>query len=283
VQVFGFERIDGRPALILEYVDGVSLALFSQSCLLANDEVEEVLAQLEVAVLDLYKAGVFHGDLSPHNILIDGEGRLRLLDFGLANCAGGDIRLTPEFAAPERHAGSPANLTADIFSIGRIEQFLRGQKFAPDRESPYLCLNPQKRSLRGHMSDNEVRAKLGSKIQLLQKHRRLARELSTRTIQRRPLKQRNPLFVGIVAACLLMSASSASPRTKTAEVLQIRTMRWHYFILDGNPIGYSPISIPLQAGRPYRLEWISAHGKGAKTVTVKAHAPQMLQDRDFSH
>ncbi len=284
VQVFAFERIEGRPALILEYVNGVSLSAFSQSSLLNEDEIGEILSQLETAVLDLYKSGVFHGDLSPHNILIDIEGRLRLLDFGLANCAGADIRLTPEFAAPERHAGESAGLASDIFSLGRIEQFLRGQNFGPDKSSPYLCLDPGKRSLRGICSEPEAREKLKHKVSLLHERKRIANSLSTRTIGI-PARRPKTFVLGLITSCLLVTASSASPNfhSHAPELLQIRTNRWHYFILDGNPVGYSPISIPLSAGRVYKLEWISARGRGVKTLKMKPHVAHLLQDRDFSH
>lgn len=283
VQVFAFERIDGRPALILEYVDGISLATLAQSSPLNENLINEILNQMEAAIVDLCQSGLFHGDLSPHNILADRDGRLKLLDFGLAN---GNSRFTPEFAAPERFAGEPASFKADIFSLGRLEQFLRGQPFTAHTESSYLKLNPNNRALRNHCSNATSRKELGAMISHLLERRALSATLSTRTIQSSAKKRSRlqPLAMSIAFLIFLSTASSAkSSADLHYSNLHIRTARWHYFILDGTPLGYSPLSISLKAGRAHRLEWISKAGRGFKILKSKPQASLTLQDRDFSH
>jgi len=285
VQVLGFERIEQRPALVLEYVDGVSLAALGKSCWLEEDEIIEILAQAESAILDLYKYQVFHGDLSPHNILIDRDGHLRLLDFGLANCSAGRVRLTPEFAAPERLCGQGPTLAADIFSLGRVEQFLRGHGPRMNAHSSYLQPDPARRSLRGLFSEPTRQEKLAQRVREYQNRRKSAQAARTRT-QARPAPRRpRALVVATITACLSLLASSRGQSTisQPAALLEIRTHHWHHFSLNGSPLGYSPVNVPIEAGRAYRLEWVSAKTRGSRTIQVQAGHPLRLSDRDFSH
>jgi serine/threonine protein kinase len=279
VQVFAFERIEGRPALVLEYVDGVSLGKLCQSGALREELVVEILAQLEAAIVDLHAEGLFHGDLSPHNILIDREGRLRLLDFGLAN---GPDRFTPEFAAPERHAGEGASLATDLFSIGRLEQFMRNESFHLNPCSPYLKLSALERKPRGLESSAQARSDLGAQVSLMMSRHRALRDIVTRALSGMERSKPRKWIMAVIAACMLSTASSAAiTRPQIDGFLQIRTNQWHYFILDGNPIGYSPVSIPVRAGRTHRLEWISARGRGVKLLNAASQVSHVLQDRDF--
>lgn len=285
VQVFGFERLNKRPALVLEYVDGVPLSALAKSCWLDDRDIREILAQCEAAVLDLYKFGVFHGDLSPQNILIDGQGHLRLLDFGLANCRKGLVRATPEFAAPERLCGEPATLASDTFSLGLIEQFLRGTKSTMDSLPPYLHPDPSLRSLRGWFPDEEKQKILATKVRAFQERRALARETKTATLVRPQQRKLASLILATISGCILLTLSSAGQSTssKNVPVLEIRTHRWHYFRLNGSPLGYSPVSLPLEAGRSYQLEWASDQGTGTRSIQMQPGRIHRLSDRDFSH
>ncbi len=288
VQVHAFERLEGRPALILEYVEGVSLFQLTLATMLNPSDVSELLAQLERALIDLRGYGLFHGDLSPHNVLVDGFGRIRLLDFGLANSAGKATRLTPEFAAPERLAGGTADFAADIFSLGRIEQFLLGKKPGFETESPYLNVMPSARRLRDLAPEPEAQDALGEKVRELLERRKSAARIRTRTEGPRvssvwpSLRAR---AAGLAAAVFAMTASGASQSTDLSSVapLHIRTEKWHYVSLDGSPLGYTPLSVPLTAGKTYTLEWTSASGHGRTRVSVKAGQERILTDRDFSH
>jgi serine/threonine protein kinase len=268
VRVFAFERINGRPALVLEFVDGISLGLLAQAGALADEIADEITAQLEEAVCDLHAQDLFHGDLNPHNILIDKTGRLRLLDFGLANASG---RFTPEFAAPERLSGGSATFTADLFSIGRINQFMRGQSFSPIE-----------RKLSGKVSSPEARKKLGEHVSLVHSRQSFLRNIVTRVMNHTRTSQRNSWLTAMIAAAIMcLSSSGATAKLPNEFFVQIRTNHWHYFILDGQPLGYAPVSQALQAGRSHRLEWISGQRRGVKYLSAAPQAGLILQDRDF--
>jgi serine/threonine protein kinase len=289
VQVHAFERLNGRPALILEYVEGVSLLQLARAGVLSASDTREISAQLESALLDLNSSGLFHGDLSPANVLVDIEGRIRLLDFGLANCTGdaGLRRLTPEFAAPERLQGARAGLASDLFSLGRIENFLLGRKSSLDIHSPYLNVMPEARSTRGLVSQAQARRELGLKVFEALERRRHAERARVSTLAFAPSLERSWKVRAVaVAGALLMLSLPGASQSKVAgqiSVLHVRTKNWTYLSLNGSPLGYSPVSVPLTPGKTYILEWLSASAHGQKRLLLKAGADLKLTDRDFSH
>lgn len=284
VQVLSFERFHRRPALVLEFVDGVSLAQLGQTCWLTDSDIDELVAQLEHALKDLHANGIFHGDLSPQNILLDRSGRVRVLDFGLANCNADRSRATPRFASPERLRGDVASVSDDLFALGKVEQFLRGEACS----SPsYLHQDPAQRKFQDLSPCAEHRAQLGQRIEALLSRRKFNGALKTRTqlIQgQRPWTLKG-FVLGSITSLMMLATSSASQihSSKNFAILNIRTSKWHYFLLNGHPIGYSPFSLPVEGGETYRLEWISAQGRGSKAVVLKAREARSLEDRDFSH
>lgn len=102
---------------------------------------------LDVCTAVQYAHGqlVVHRDIKPSNILVDAEGRVRLLDFGIA-CALDDaeatrtqgLALTPAYAAPEQLRGAPASVAGDVWSLGvLLYRLLAGRlPFARDDGSP---------------------------------------------------------------------------------------------------------------------------------------------------
>jgi serine/threonine-protein kinase len=115
---------DGLPWLVIEYVEGQHI---DDAC--ANRPIAERV-NLFIKAVDAvqYAHGqmVAHADLKPSNILVDREGRVRLLDFGIAGLIGaeggsptGSGPLTREFASPERLAGGGPSVSDDVFALGK--------------------------------------------------------------------------------------------------------------------------------------------------------------------
>jgi len=128
VPVFEADVIDGQPMLVFELVAGQTLAqhLKERGSLPAREAVE-----LMVGVVDALRAahgqGIVHRDLKPSNILIDGEGRARVMDFGIAACwtdaaAGHDglIAGSPGYLSPEAAAALPPSPQMDVFAAGLV-------------------------------------------------------------------------------------------------------------------------------------------------------------------
>ena len=85
VPVFDAERIDGQACLVFELVNGSTLAerLRQRGLLPARDAVELMLGVVD-ALRAAHAQGIVHRDLKPSNILVDAEGRARVMDFGIA-------------------------------------------------------------------------------------------------------------------------------------------------------------------------------------------------------
>ena len=123
VAVYSFLESGTAAALVMEYVDGVSLSTLSAAGRL---NIEQALAVLEGALSGLAHAhgrGIVHGDLKPENILLASNGQSKLVDFGLA-AAVGTVRApgigSPTYLSPEAAAGGPLGVTSDLYSMALV-------------------------------------------------------------------------------------------------------------------------------------------------------------------
>jgi eukaryotic-like serine/threonine-protein kinase len=116
-------EFDGRPFLALEYVDGESLRARIASGPLSVREAARVVRAVAEAIGEAHRRDLVHADLKPENILIPQDGRVRVVDFGLAKLVGtntGTTSGTPAYMAPERWHGAPPTGAIDVWSLGII-------------------------------------------------------------------------------------------------------------------------------------------------------------------
>src|SRR6185295_6224302 len=115
---------DGRRFLTMEYVDGEDLAsLLRRIGRIPEDKAIQMARQLCAAVSAAHERGVLHRDLKPANVMNDGDGNVRVTDFGIATAtadAGAELAGTPQYMAPEVLAGRPASMKSDIYALGLI-------------------------------------------------------------------------------------------------------------------------------------------------------------------
>jgi hypothetical protein len=125
-RVFDIGDVDGTPFLSMEYVDGEDLAsVVRRIGRLSQDKASEVARQICAGLAAAHDRGVIHRDLKPANVMLDGAGKIRIMDFGLAGLAatihGAEIRAgTPAYMAPEQLAGKEVTTKSDIYSLGLI-------------------------------------------------------------------------------------------------------------------------------------------------------------------
>lgn len=138
VGVFDFGTWDGKLFLVMELVEGDSLAGNPGTPLvLPAERVAHVAAHAAAGLAAAHREGVVHRDIKPGNLLLDGDGTVKLADFGIARfvddpSAGltttGQIVGTGLYLAPERALGRPASPASDVYSLGCVlYQLLTGR------------------------------------------------------------------------------------------------------------------------------------------------------------
>jgi len=123
---------DGQPYLAIEFVEGVRIDEYCRERQLDVRSRLRLFLQVANAVAHAHAKLVVHRDLKPANILINAEGQVRLLDFGIAKLLDdGQTRetrfteasgraLTPDYASPEQILGEPLTISTDIYSLGVV-------------------------------------------------------------------------------------------------------------------------------------------------------------------
>ncbi len=138
---------DGRPFLVLTYVDGQPITAFCRDRRSPTDERLRLFLQLCDAVQYAHRRLIVHRDLKPGNVLVDRRGQAQLLDFGIAKLLSGPddrgdltrtgIRLfTPEYAAPEQIQGEPATTATDVYQLTHLlYRLLTGRSPYPEGDT----------------------------------------------------------------------------------------------------------------------------------------------------
>jgi serine/threonine-protein kinase len=125
-QVFDYGEA-GAPYLVMELVDGPSLAQVLQAGPLDPGRVMDVVAQAAAGLQAAHRAGLVHRDIKPGNLVVSPGGQVKITDFGICHAAGaapvtstGTLLGTPAYLAPERVAGHTVTPASDLYSLGVV-------------------------------------------------------------------------------------------------------------------------------------------------------------------
>jgi eukaryotic-like serine/threonine-protein kinase len=128
VSIYDRGEAEGTYYIAMEYVEGRTLkellvARGPSPLGIAIDYTRQILSALRFA----HRNGIVHRDIKPHNVIVDGEGRVKVMDFGIARAGAasqmteaGSIIGTAQYLSPEQARGAPVDGTSDLYSTGIV-------------------------------------------------------------------------------------------------------------------------------------------------------------------
>src|SRR2546421_3591922 len=160
------ELTDGKPYLVMQYIDGVTLRSQIKPEGMSLDRAAEIIRQTGRALSAAHDRGIFHRDLKPENIMLQtfgsGEEQVKIIDFGIAKLKDsvvapstmtGATAGTVAYMAPEQLSGRAVSAATDIFAMGAIAyELVTGRKpFNP--ETGFELLEMQRSGVRVRPKD----------------------------------------------------------------------------------------------------------------------------------
>lgn len=136
----GIEEATQTPYLVMEFLEGQPLDRILEKGSIPYPRACAIVAEVACALAAAHRKGVIHGDVKPANVLITDDGRVKLMDFGMARLASHDsgsspLLGTPAYWCPEQILGKPQDSRSDIFSLGVVLYELVTGKRPFDAES----------------------------------------------------------------------------------------------------------------------------------------------------
>ena len=155
--IYGLEEAEGVKALVLELVEGPTLADHIKQGAIPIDEALPIAKQIAEALEAAHEQGVIHRDLKPANVKVKADGTVKVLDFGLAKAfqtdpssattvtatgtETGAILGTPAYMSPEQARGRPVDKRTDVWAFGCVlfEMLTGHRAFGADTHSDTLA------------------------------------------------------------------------------------------------------------------------------------------------
>jgi serine/threonine-protein kinase len=257
-RVFDIGEVGGRHFLSMEYVDGEDLAsLLRRIGRLPEVKAVQIAREICIGLGAAHDRGILHRDLKPANLMIDGRGRVKITDFGLADLAhlvrGREIRAgTPAYMAPEQLAGREVTARTDIYALGLVlyEMFTGHRVFEADTLEDLI--QQQQSSVPEPPSRWVLNLDLNVEKVIL---RCLAREPDNRPSSPLTVAARMP--GGSPLAELLAAGETPSPEL-VAEAGEAGTL--------SPPVGWSLLGL-FFAGVA-AVVWMSGHNQATRVVSI---------------
>jgi serine/threonine protein kinase len=300
VRVLGWENFSEGPALVLEFIEGVTLYELGQNFLLGEPLIQQIESHVVSGLKDLASANLFHGDLNPQNILIDRWGRAKLIDFGsLPGQDAAELVGTPAYMSKFAWQNEVADLQSDLQSWQLIKIDLQSQF-----QNIPICENAARLRAESLCESSEFNQEVCSAAQaqvaqlvsdlLLRKQNLGQTKVLTPTLDSGLTAGASPVarslrrsLASALALSLLVSAvpvrSSFQLETQKQEFgsLQIRTLQWAQVSMDHQSEVYTPARwTKLSAGR-HLLKWHCGKRSGQIAFVLKPQETKVFTDQSL--
>lgn len=245
-----FNRVGGIAYTSMEFVEGESLrSVLSRFGGLPQRKAVDLALQICSGLKEAHAQGIVHRDLKPENIMVDANGNVKIMDFGIARSMEAVTRLTgsmvgtPQYMAPEQVAGKPVDYRTDIYSLGLIlyEMFTGSPAFQADNPVAVALKHMREEAVPPHQIDPAIPAYI------------------ERTILKCLLKEPANRFQSIAQLESVLSGSAAQNSPATAAPAPVRTANAPRVVSAAPPARIAtPSAAPVATQRrgPSPVVWI---------------------------
>ena len=150
VPVYDYAEHEGRPYLVMKFIEGITLKARMDNGPLSSDEVTKITGAVGAALSYAHRQGVLHRDIKPSNVLMANDGQIYLADFGLARMAQSGtstlssdmIMGTPQYISPEQAMGKPdLDQRTDLYSFGVMLYEMVVGKVPYNADTPFSIIH----------------------------------------------------------------------------------------------------------------------------------------------
>lgn len=297
VKLLGWDETANGTALVLEYLEGMTLYEFAGLEDIEDDLITEIILQVQQGLKDLSSQGLSHGDLNAKNVFITNTGQVKLLDFGLSVPEKTIVEYgTPQFLAPEIWRGQGSTLQADLFSLGLLWEDLKARRLFMKQAQSYW----QHRALEGKESNSLLRKKpdqrvylpglsqphrkmqLAEKICFYLKHKQSFQSTMKFQSKKESLSSNKLGQVGFLLMFLFYQSHTQTadlPVNKSKYSLDIRSAQWlqisvykkqkKFGVYTIKESAYTPYLMKSLPTGNYEIHWNSQSKKGKILVHLK--------------
>ncbi len=271
VRIYDMGEAEGTKFITMEYVEGEDLrSLLSRSGKLAPGEAVEIIVQICRALEAAHVEGVIHRDLKPQNVMRDPQGRVVVMDFGLARSLEapgmtqtGALVGTLEYMSPEQAMGAELDQRSDLFALGLIfYELLTGKvPYKADTAIASLMKRTQERAIPAAEIDSSVPKSLSSIVaRCLERDPKDRYPSARELLQQLEAWQGNP---GISAVALSRLSPSAPSRASSVQIsLNLPGNKGWIWIAAAGALISAFFAVPVTRHLIFHPSHLTSQGKG---------------------
>lgn len=283
VKLLGWRKYKSKPALLLEYIEGVNLLELVTECgPLSQQESNWLFQEIQQGLNELKDSGLFHGDLSPKNIMIGHKGEVKLIDFGLSRWKTQNIQVTPEFASPEVFTCKTPTYEHDLYALKKIFKAFKlpkpqkaSQNFDHIVSQYHKCPITLADKVSSLIFSNSVTKDFHHKNKKKKKKKNKINNASTPQVIALQFIKRNILFPVCGVFFLPISVDNIYKKeTKTF----IRSSSWLAVKSDTNSKGwcFTPCTLNFKHLGPNTIYWKTKNSKGYTKVFIESDGQTLV-------
>lgn len=272
VKVLAWESLPTGAALVLEYIEGVSLEQIHRIEPLSQELVEEVRIQVTRGLQCLHREKIVHGDLNLKNILVTKQGVIKLIDFGFFDSENQSY-FTPEFAEPALLQGAAPNPKSDFYSLEKIIDDLTQHRVS--RAADKALAQPSKKN--ATISRGWRRRALAQKVCELRLQSHNKTQIIASPIQKNKMNSVKR-FATVILASFVFLILLLEETSGTVGFFQVKGhSQWLQFSMNNGAPRFGPIAPKLLRAGQYSVTLRTPKGQEQRAIRISKNETFVLQ------